>query len=313
VNDGDKSLVVSDQTLVSAAKRNTECIVPLYYEMLKSGPQQITSENIYRSMTWAYTSCNIGQISNDITKIWNSNKGVDLDVIKLLCLFNNYIIDGAKTLYVPERPEFLTTRMQKYTCDKVPHFFIEAKGKSEAQVSPINESCVNRIRHILPNIKLNFSAQRLGKFNWKMLTSNEIIPSNDITRRIVDVFQKRSSRMNFKFDDDDATNKHYVCYQLKQELLSIYPNINLIVDVLVRHLFYTTKSRRKVVFWECFGKEVLSNLRKNIDHNMIMCSECGVRIYKESPRQMMCKSCASKQRRRQDTARKRRLRHASAF
>lgn len=91
--DGDKSLVVADQTLVRAAKRNMEGIVPLYYEMAKAGARQITPDAIYESMIAAYVGGNIGSISNDITKIYNSSMDIQLDAVKLLCLENNFTID----------------------------------------------------------------------------------------------------------------------------------------------------------------------------------------------------------------------------
>ena len=93
MNDGDKSLVVADETIVNAAKRNTRGIVPLYYEMAKAGAHPLTPENIYSSMILAFTGGNIGAISNQITKIWNSGTVDNLDTVKLLCLENNFTID----------------------------------------------------------------------------------------------------------------------------------------------------------------------------------------------------------------------------
>lgn len=92
--DGDKALVVQDPVLVEAAKRNTKDIVPLYYVMAKAGAQPITKENIYNSMTLAYTGGNIGQISNNISIIWNSGSQDNrLEAVKLLCMENNFVID----------------------------------------------------------------------------------------------------------------------------------------------------------------------------------------------------------------------------
>jgi hypothetical protein len=96
-NDGDKAFVIQDETLVTVAERNMEGIVPLYYEMAKAPAEQINSEDIYKSLVSAYKA-NIGEISNNITKIWNSDN-VNLDVIKWLCMENNFTIDFAKPLY----------------------------------------------------------------------------------------------------------------------------------------------------------------------------------------------------------------------
>ena len=90
--DGDTSLVCAEQTLVVAAHRNMKDIVPLYYEMRKAAPQQITLDGIYDGITTAFSGGNIGPISNNITKIWNS-KRPDTDVIKWLCYKTNETID----------------------------------------------------------------------------------------------------------------------------------------------------------------------------------------------------------------------------
>lgn len=312
--DGDKGLLVSDPVLLGAAKRHMDGIVPLYYVMAKAGAREITPAAIYESMILAYVGGNIGTISNDITKIFNSGANVDLDTVKWLCLENNYTIDYAKTLFKPTRPEHIDPIIHRNTHSKVPHFFIEAKGKVESQVAPINSSPVNRIRTILPHVKLNFDKQSLGKFDWRMLVSSDKIPNNEITQNIIDTYRRRTAHLNFRYDDEsDRTNRAWVCQQIRGDLLSLHPDSNFVVDVLVKHLFYKVKSRRKQVFWECFGKEVLANLQRNVGHNSKMCMICGKRYYQEGRHQTMCRECSVKRRRKLEAERKRKARKASAF
>jgi hypothetical protein len=90
--DGDKSLVCAEETLVEVAERNMKGIVPLYYNMAKAPAQKINNQTIFNGLKLAYTGGNIGIYSNDISKIWNSDN-VDLDIIKLLCMENNFTID----------------------------------------------------------------------------------------------------------------------------------------------------------------------------------------------------------------------------
>lgn len=314
MNDGDKSLIVADQVLVEAAKRNTKDIVPLYYLGLKGPPQELCPENIYKSMTWAYTSCNIGIISNQISRIWCSDLGVDLDLVKWLTFRNNLVIDASKNLYLPPCPDFVNERTKVYTAQKVPYFFMEAKKKEAHQVAVINGCPVNRIRTILPHIKLNFNKQSLGKFDWRMLASSDKIPNNEITQNIIDTYRRRTAHLNFKYDDEsDRTNRAWVCQQIREDMLSLHPDANFVVDVLVKHLFYKVKSRRKQVFWECFGKEVLENLKRNVGQNSKMCMLCGKRYYQDGRHQTMCRECSAKRRRELEAERKRRARKASAF
>lgn len=91
-NDGDKSLVCADETIIKVAGRNTKDVVPLYYEMKKAEAQTINSGVIFDGLTAAYKGGRIGEISNLITKIWNS-ENINLDIIKLLCMDNNFTID----------------------------------------------------------------------------------------------------------------------------------------------------------------------------------------------------------------------------
>lgn len=313
-NDGDKSLIIDDDILISAAKRHMEGIVPLYYEMKKAPAQQITSENIYGSLIAAYTGGNIGEISNAITKIWNSGNTKDLSPIKWLCMENNFCIDYAKTLYKPVRPDSVGNNIKNRIHGKVPKFFVEAKNKQEHQVEPINMSCVNRLRTIIPMSRLNFSARQLGIFDWRVLTSSEIIPQNDISQKIIDIYKDISSSMPFSFNKkNDDTNVYYLCQKLRDKLLEIHPDEDYIVDVLVKQLFYKTKTKNKNVFWQTYGDIVLKNLTQNVDIKLDLCCRCGVRFKKESPRHVMCNKCSEKQRRKLEAQRLKKLRKRTHF
>ena len=93
--DGDKSLVIQDRTLTAVAKRNMKDIVPLAYNLRKAKGEQLNSDNLYNGMIHAYTGGNIGPISNNITKVWNSNNKIteeQSNVVKWLCMENNQVI-----------------------------------------------------------------------------------------------------------------------------------------------------------------------------------------------------------------------------
>lgn len=93
--DGDKALVIKNQTMTNVAKRNMKNIVPLYYEMKKAKGGELNSDVIYQGMAKAFTSGNIGPISNNITKIWNCGEPIgeeQLKVVKWLCMENNFVI-----------------------------------------------------------------------------------------------------------------------------------------------------------------------------------------------------------------------------
>ena len=54
--DGDQLNVVTEETIISAAKRNRDAmdIVPLFYDANKANPQKITIENLYLGLKQAH-------------------------------------------------------------------------------------------------------------------------------------------------------------------------------------------------------------------------------------------------------------------
>ena len=102
--DGDKSLVLTDKTIIEVAERNIKKfnVVPLYYNMAKAKPAELNNKTIYEGLNAAFTGGNIGIYSNNISKIWNNNvfiygsleeKKHAIDCIKRLCCQNNFVID----------------------------------------------------------------------------------------------------------------------------------------------------------------------------------------------------------------------------
>ena len=92
MNDGDKALVVADRTIVPVAEREFKDTVPLYYPMAKASAVPITPSALQTGMVTAWVNGNIGIVSNQITKIWNS-PCPDEEAVKILCMENNFVID----------------------------------------------------------------------------------------------------------------------------------------------------------------------------------------------------------------------------
>ena len=292
--DGDRSLVCADPVIINAAERNCKDIVPLYYDMKKAPAHIIDSNEMYLGMENAYKGGSIGPISNDISGIWNSPEP-DLDVIKLLCALNNFVIDYAKTLYKPVPPKDVESRIRAATKGKVPHFFVYAKDKEESQVEPINRSVVNRLEYIVKASKLRFNTKSLGRFDYLMLMSEDI---REFTQRDLDAIAlyyklARSANMRMANDEEnDKDNYYFVFEKIRAQLLEVLPDENRLVNVLVKQLFELRKAKRKRVFWGCFGSVVLENLRANIDAKTVMCESCGRRFIPSNARHRFCPICA---------------------
>ena len=296
--DGDKSLVVQDDTLITVAKRNMNNIVPLFYDMKKAKSELITPENLYKGLSLAYTGGNIGIYSNDISKIKNSGalddvktKDEALKCIKWLCIENNQTIDYAKTLYKSKRPDSVDVIIKKYTKKKLPAFFMYAKDKDECQVEERNDSPVNRIVKLFPkrNLKFNFTADNIGKFNYQLLMSN---PNTEINDKIVSRYRKlvRKLKQNVTSYDKDG-NYDSLLTDIKNDMLGLGYDEKYICDVLIKQLFGVSKSINKRAFWTLYGDIVYNNLCRNIDENYIQCEKCKTRFYVRQRNQTICDDC----------------------
>jgi hypothetical protein len=272
---------------VEIAERNMKNVVPLNSDLAKAGAEEINYKNIYRSLTLAYKA-NIGIISNDITKIWNS-ANVSLEAIKWLTMYNNFVIDYAKTLFIPEFPERVRKEIYKYTKSKVPHFFIYAKDKDKKQVEEINSSVVNRLEKIIPNKPIQFK-KIAGEFNYKMLMSRDNV---NLGKEIINKYNYLHKNKKWKFKLQENMKSDYELYvynQIKNEMLDINPDATYIVDVLVKYLYDEKPSKNKETLWKVFGDILLYNLKENLKKTK-QCECCGERIEIVNSRTTYCEKC----------------------
>ncbi|GAV11303.1 hypothetical protein [Paenibacillus sp. NAIST15-1] len=295
-NDGDKSLVSNDITLVTVAERNMKDIVPLYYNMAKAGAELINTENIYNGLKAAYTGGNIGVISNDITKIWNSND-INLDVIKILCMENNFTIDYAKTLYKPTRPEKINRLITRYTRTKVPHFFIHAKDKNESNVEPMSNSTVNRMGKLIPNSRINFNRTNIGSFDYiNLMKSLDVEMNQDIIEKYSKLDLKKRF-ISIDYDENSSSFENTHTYRkIRNELLETNSDPYYVVDILVKYLYGDKNSSHKTTLWSTFGDIIVENLKANIhnkyNHKYIACELCGLRVLATNNAKKYCADCS---------------------
>lgn len=295
--DGDKALVCADPLLIDIAERNMNNIVPLYYDMKVAGKSNITNRDIYNGLKAAYTGGNIGIISNNITKIWNSDN-INLNVIKWLCMENNFTIDYAKTLYKLKRPKDISKLITQYTKKKVPHFFIYAKDKNSNEVEKVNNSVVNRLFRIIPNPMIKFKATGLGSFDYRFLMSYTNPSPN---QAIIDKYNELdiNSRFLISEDKDGSSNVYAVYREIKEELLKVHQDIDYVVNVLVDYLYNHKKSNYKTTLWECFGDTIVTNIKNNISQKFgrnKQCEICGRRIEYYNTKKY-CDECAKEKER----------------
>ncbi|WP_107838607.1 hypothetical protein [Metasolibacillus meyeri] len=286
-NDGDKSLVVQNPTLIAVAKREMKDIVPLYYEMHKAEDKILDNDIIYHALTSAYKA-NIGIISNDISKIWNSEKP-NLQAIKWLCMYNNFVIDYAKTLYLPEKPKDVEAILKGYSKEKLPYFFKYAKDKEENQILPLlsknpnNLTTVNKLNFFIPNKPIRFK-NTVGEFDYKKLMHNNKI---EINHELIKVFEDINKTKHKLMSKDEMGDVGFIIY-LKEELLKIESDLHVLTDHLVKY-FYVRNSRFKETIWSLVGEIIYENLTRNLK-GTAQCNNCPTR-FEAKGNELLCPTC----------------------
>lgn len=311
--DGDKSLVIADKAIVPIAERNMNGIVPLYYNMKKASPVQLNNQTIYGGLNAAFVGGNIGIYSNNISKIWNSDVFVNgteeekqeaIDLIKLLCMENNFVIDYAKTLYKPERPKHIHEKITAFTKGNVPHFFVYAKDKLDSQVEEANKSFVNKLDYKIVNPRINSRSIGLKSIDYKMMVNNPNIECRAVFNKYGKINEELSDPLIVKYFE--LNNKYHfkvnmecadvlrgellnntqlkqdlffkrIANEIRTELSKFGHNDSEIADILVKLLYYVKPSSHKSVLWFCYGKYIVENLKKHIKQTtkLVKCIDCG--------------------------------------
>lgn len=301
--DGDKALVVADDIIIEVAKRNIEKfdIVPLYYNMKKAEAAPLNNVAIYNGLHAAFVGGNIGIYSNNISKIWNSDTFVSgtveeqkkaVDLIKLLCMENNFVIDYAKTLYKPTRPNGIDGEITDYTKGLLPHFFKYAKDKNDDQVEDKTQSMVNKFdckidgKDVIPNPRITFrltrddgGSKRLGKPDYTLMMSDLDIEvdGNPVISKYIEKASLYGQKVSNASIPDmpiesmsktqlrkDASYKGIV-NEVKSELSQFGNSDEEIADMLVKYLYHVKNSKRKDLLWACYGDIIYDNLQRNLE------------------------------------------------
>ena len=303
--DGDQLNVVTDPVIVSVAERNAKeyDFVPLYYDAGTAPPETVSFETMYHGLKRAhdYSSggiTSIGEISNMLTRVWNKDKP-DRYVTKLLCYFNNLVIDAAKSGQINHYKDYpkIARRIGKATGGKnglMPYWFQfsknqrkQSKRSSEKKYAEPNNSTMNRICKAfedIGNINMNFAG--IAQFNWQMLLSEPCVDS-----------RPEIPLLFCKMDDGNISNEimseEQIYVSERQLVNGLQMTAEDIIQVfnekfgleeaypyVVKYLFAgegVNRSAHKQMFWRVFGDIALRNLKTNID-DCTVCSECGIKI-----------------------------------
>lgn len=218
------------------------------------------------------------------------------------------VLWAAKTLYLPTRPAWFTPIVSKFTNQKLPAFFEYAKDKKPEQVEKRNGSFVNKIYTRIPDKGINTRGLKLGTIDYKKMMSNvNIVCSKEVS----DLYDKLNKEYRYKINlkDEYIDNMHYIACQLRNEFTSIGYSDQMITDMLVQYT-YGKKKRYKQLLWFCYGKQIVANLKSNIEIHKtkyIQCIDCGEWLEVDSKsKTCRCPQCQHEYKKVLDRQRKRR-------
>lgn len=308
--DGDESLVLSTEWVIDLAEDmiKTYKINPIYFEMGKAGEKEINMDNISQSLLYVYEKSNIGKVSNCLTKLWNSkNPMKHYKQMQELMLYNNFVIDSAKTLSIPKVPIDIKELMSR---SKYPYFFQYAKKKKELECLEKSNSVMDRICTEIESIgNVDFSYKKgFGTFRTKTLMNNDKI---EIDNKVIEYYLTLEKDTTDKINDynsekDEDKNKsgykQSFYAEAKTEFYDYSKKIGIkyndCIDMIIKYTYAKNDLKMKFL-WNVFGKVIINNLNKNIkkplEDGYIMCEDCGKRIMKKSNSQIRCKKCAEKE------------------
>ena len=322
-NDGDKLLVHNNKVIIKCAKQYQlkHGMIPNYYDMPKANPELLTNKSLFDGIVMAYHHGNIGTPSNEITKVWSTlhpgstEESIQhaIDVVALRCTDVNFTIDYAKTLYKPTIPNEILKQYKVYSGQKVPHFFIYAKGKRKDQVEELGKCNIDRISDVVKSNRIVFK-NLLGKYSYKVLMNNPNIDiktekAQEIVSLYRDIEETNLRRIShIEWDSLDFREKKKIQLQIQfdsnkqrdlfKELIG--ESKEYITDVLVKSL---QDDVNKDTLWRLFGDVIYSNIKRNLEGTKI-CKCCGNRFeYDITSRKTPnnCNECSYKIHREQKT------------
>ena len=308
-------MILQDDNIISVAKRNQMGVVPLYYNMRKAAKEQVTSESRYRGLSTAFTGGNIGVVSNNISKIKNSQeirtpetRQEAVDCLKYLCMVNNEVIDFAKTLYKSTPPKQIKETISKYVNKKLPAFFIYAKDKKETQVEPLNDCIVNRIFALYPENEFKLSFEDKKRFDYRMLMSN---PNVAVDENVLRTYSDMVSTAKLKKHKEEEANAIVVNDIISEMQKFDYAQYE-ICDMLIKDMFKEhnqfKNDRRKEFFFIIYGDIVYENIVANKTKYGYICIDCGAEIKRVNGK-CRCGECQKKYRSKYYTENKRKNRN----
>jgi hypothetical protein len=300
--DGDQLNIVIEPVIVEEAEREIQTydIVPVLFDLGKAPPHQLNKQAYFDGLKRAHDYSNIGEVSNNLTKLWNRDTK-DRDVAKWLVFLNNLRIDGAKTGFVIEFDRFpeKMKRVNKATggsSGRMPHFFQfsrngrrNTKDKAkEDTYARTNGSTMNRLCAMFDDVgKMRFNYADIPPFNWQMLLPDDSAPYSEeavlaFERCLKDAVysQIHSGSFTDMKEKEDAAALDIFQEETLTALEQTGVTWQSVYASVVKYLFAAEGSAKvagKQMFWRIFGEDAVAALRENL-RDCTICPDCGMKV-----------------------------------
>lgn len=280
--DGDHICLVHDKAFMDVLDRDK---YPLFYDMTKAEPAQITNNTVMSCLISSFQNENIGFVSNAITKIFNSGNDPDTKLVRVLCAYNNFVIDYFKTQKSMDLKQYVSVYEDYKDSDKhkCPHFFMYAKDKKQKQCEKSNlNGNSDRISKYISDktsngiAKVNYSSK--DAFNPEMLKNSDIKVDrtsekySQLRRLLMDLKREHSAWYKKIKDDLNAKESEKQLFNIYcgTKIKEIFPDRKDAANYLVDVEYYTEENQeeKKDILWNCYGDILYDNLCKNVDSDI---------------------------------------------
>ena len=286
--DGDHIEVIHDKAFLDVLDKEK---VPLYYEMTKAEPSVISNKNIMTCLLSSFNNENIGYVSNAITKVFNYVDEPDTKLIKVLCAYNNFVIDYFKTQKKMDLGEYAEQyELLKGKDSLCPYFFHYAKDKKKRSCQKYNKNSntdrickyirkqtrdgITQISYSVEDneneVDKHFNALRLKRnpyqtqnrkdvlyVNLKKLISRLKIENN---QRFKNIAKEINKSMDEKVAEDDLFYM-YCSAEIKKVIADRVKATEYLVDI--EYFQEENIDANKEILWKCFGDVLYANICMN--------------------------------------------------
>lgn len=280
--DGDHICLVHDKAFMDVLERDK---YPLFYDMTKAESAQITNNAVMNCLISSFQNENIGFVSNAITKIFNSEGDPDTKLVRVLCAYNNFVIDYFKTQKSMDLQQYTFIYEEYKDSDKhkCPHFFMYAKDKKQKQCEKSNlNGNADRISKYISDktsngiAKVNYSSK--DAFNPEMLKNSDIKVDrtsekySQLRRLLLDLKREHSAWYKKVKDDLNAKESEKQLFNIYcgAKVKEIFPDRKEAANYLVDIEYHTEENQeeKKDILWNCYGDILYDNLCKNVDSDI---------------------------------------------